>query len=144
MHLKGKYKEIFMILDTCEAMSLFDVVTAPNLILMGTSIHHQPAKSYQWDPRLNTWLNDHFTYHLSLYLRDPTKFTKKSKIHTFPSLFPHTKILSTVDIKSTLEHRALEDVRLVDYIPLANDMSSTHGSKYFNIDGEAVDEKEFL
>jgi glycosylphosphatidylinositol transamidase (GPIT) subunit GPI8 len=127
-----------MILDTCEAMSLFDVVTAPNLILMGTSIHDQPAKSYQWDPRLNTWLNDHFTYHLALYLRDPTKFTKKSKVHAFPSLFPKQKILSNVDIKSTLQHRALEDVRLADYMPLPSEVDN--GSKYFNIeDGAAVE-----
>ena len=127
-----------MILDTCEAMSLFDVVTAPNLILMGTSIHNQPAKSYQWDRHLNTWLNDHFTYHLALYLRNPTQFTKKSKVQAFPSLFPKEKILSNVDIKSTLQHRALEDVRLADYIPLLTEVNN--GSRYFNIEGEEADE----
>jgi len=133
MHLKRKYKEIFFLLDTCEAMSMFDDITAPNMILMGTSLHDQPAKSYQWDRRLNSWLNDHFTFHLTEYLRNPVKFTKNSRLNSFISLFPKDLILSDVDIKSTLTHRALEDVKVADYLPLTSEVDN--GSKYFNIEG---------
>ena len=46
MNIKRKYKEILMIIDTCEAMSLFDSIEAPNLILMGTSLHGKSAYSF--------------------------------------------------------------------------------------------------
>jgi phosphatidylinositol glycan class K len=38
MHTKRLYKEILVILDTCEAMTLFDQVEAPNIVMIGTSI----------------------------------------------------------------------------------------------------------
>ena len=45
MHKKRKYESIFMIMDTCEAMSLFDHVLAPNLILLASSAHDESALS---------------------------------------------------------------------------------------------------
>jgi phosphatidylinositol glycan class K len=69
MHLKGLYKDILLILDTCEAMSLFDQVSAPNIVMVGTSITGQHALSHQADGSLNTYLNDKFTYYFYQYLK---------------------------------------------------------------------------
>ena len=44
--MKKRYKEVFMIIDTCEAMSLYDEVDAPNLFLVGTSVLGQSAWSH--------------------------------------------------------------------------------------------------
>ena len=65
MHLKGLYKDILIILDTCEAMSLFDEVTAPNIVMVGSSLLGEKAYSYQADHSLNIFLNDRFTYFFS-------------------------------------------------------------------------------
>jgi len=62
MNIKRKYKEVFMIIDTCEAMTLFDSINAPNLILMGTSLLGKSAYSHQFKPEINNYLNDHFSY----------------------------------------------------------------------------------
>jgi glycosylphosphatidylinositol transamidase (GPIT) subunit GPI8 len=43
------YKEVLMFIDTCQAMSLFDGVDSPDLILMGTSVLGQSAYSHQHD-----------------------------------------------------------------------------------------------
>lgn len=43
MHLKGMYKEMVMLIDTCEALSLFDQITAPNLYMIATSRHDESA-----------------------------------------------------------------------------------------------------
>ena len=37
MHVKGLYKEMVLLIDTCEALSLFDQVTAPNIYMIATS-----------------------------------------------------------------------------------------------------------
>lgn len=59
---KGLYEEVLLLLDTCEAMSLFEQVEAPNIVMVGTSIKGQHALSYQVDGTLNTYLNDRFTF----------------------------------------------------------------------------------
>jgi len=43
MHLKGLYKEIVFLLDTCEALSMFDQVEAPNMYMIATSDHDESA-----------------------------------------------------------------------------------------------------
>ena len=54
MHAKGLYKEAFLMLDTCEAASMFDDIVAPNLFLLGTSKHNESAVSDTQDGILNT------------------------------------------------------------------------------------------
>jgi phosphatidylinositol glycan class K len=45
MHKKGLYREMFFLLDTCEAASMFEEVDAPNIFLLGTSGKNQGAVS---------------------------------------------------------------------------------------------------
>lgn len=93
MHIKRRYKEVFMIIDTCEAMSLFDSVSAPNLILLGTSIHDQSAYSHQFRHDLNNFLNDYFTYYFYKYL-DEGHIGPDFKLSDFKSKFPISLITS--------------------------------------------------
>jgi phosphatidylinositol glycan class K len=37
MYEKNMYKEIFFILDTCEAESMFDEIEAPNIHMLSTA-----------------------------------------------------------------------------------------------------------
>ena len=71
MHKKRKYESIFMIMDTCEAQSLFDDIKAPNLILLASSAHHENSLSHEWSDELNTHLNDHFIYEFSKFINTP-------------------------------------------------------------------------
>jgi glycosylphosphatidylinositol transamidase (GPIT) subunit GPI8 len=68
MHAKGMYKEAFLMLDTCEAASMFDDITAPNLFLLGTSKHGESAVSDKVDGMLNTHMQDKPTAALSYWL----------------------------------------------------------------------------
>jgi phosphatidylinositol glycan class K len=46
MSIKDLYGDILLILDTCEAMSLFEQVEAPNILMVGTSVLGQHALSH--------------------------------------------------------------------------------------------------
>ena len=61
MHLKGFYKEMIMLIDTCEALSLYDQVTAPNVYMIATSKHEESALASDSDPALNNFLSDNFS-----------------------------------------------------------------------------------
>lgn len=48
MNIKRKYHTVMMIIDTCEAQTLFETVNSPNLILVGTSKKGKSAYSFEW------------------------------------------------------------------------------------------------
>ena len=76
MHIKGLYKEIFMILDTCEAESMFHHIEAPNLYLLSTSRNHESAIADVTDGVLNTFLSDKFTQTFGEFLHEPNGFKR--------------------------------------------------------------------
>jgi len=70
MHLKRKYKEIFMIMETCEAQSLFDEIDAPNLILFGTSKYHESAYTDELSSEHNRYFNERWIHNFMKYSHD--------------------------------------------------------------------------
>lgn len=64
MYIKGRYKEILFILDTCEGSTLFDNVDAPNIYFIASSVKDQKSKSYSWDPQVMSPTSDRFHHKL--------------------------------------------------------------------------------
>jgi GPI-anchor transamidase subunit K len=46
MHQEGRYDELLFLADTCQAFTLFDKVTAPNVLALGTSLKDQNAYAH--------------------------------------------------------------------------------------------------
>ena len=55
MNTKGRYKEIFFLLDTCHAESLFDQLLAPNIIMLSTAAREESALADDTDGDLNVF-----------------------------------------------------------------------------------------
>ncbi len=91
MSLKGLYSDVMLILDTCEAMSLFDNVEAPNIVMVGSSVTGEHALSDQMDTSLNTFVNDKFSRYFYDYLTSKA-FTRRTSAADFKKLFPYDKI----------------------------------------------------
>ena len=72
MYIKGKYKELLFVLDTCEGYSLYDNVKVPNIYFISSSAKGQKASSYSYDEDLMGPTVDKF--HFLLY-------NSLSKIH---------------------------------------------------------------
>ena len=119
--MKRKYKEILFFIDTCEAMSLFDQVNAPNMYLVGSSAHHQSAYSHEFDADIYQNLNDYWTHQMLLFFRgqhNSHKFTKKTNLGQFKDMFPYSLIKSDLGIKNTHPTKKLEEVFLYEFLPL--------------------------
>ena len=65
MYIKGKYKELLFVLDTCEGYSLYDHVKVPNIYFLSSSATGQKASSYSYDENLMGPTVDKF--HFLLY-----------------------------------------------------------------------------
>jgi len=113
MNLKSMYKEVLMLIDTCQAMTLYDGIETPNLFLVGSSVHGQSAYSNQHDHSMNLDLNDKFTFaFMELLKGEYSRFTSKTRLSDFLTLFDFKKIGSDLRIKHTSEKRTPEDLLL--------------------------------
>ena len=77
MHEKRRYNEILLIVDTCQASTLYSKIHSPNVFSIGSSIKGMPTSfsidwspdisagessySYDTDPRIGVSLIDRFT-----------------------------------------------------------------------------------
>ena len=52
MYIKGKYKEIIFVLDTCEGYTLYNHVNIPNIYFVSSSALGQKSQSYSYDENL--------------------------------------------------------------------------------------------
>ena len=132
-----------MIIDTCQGMSLYDEVEAPNLFLLSTSSANESAYSHQFSPSLNTGLNDKFTYYFHEFLHDKfdgAKFTEFTIINEFPKMFPRSILNSNLVIKNTHPTKSLEQVHLFEYIPLPKHKVGGQNYEFFNLDEVGEDE----
>tara|TARA_B110000285_G_scaffold94196_1_gene107585 strand:- start:1004 stop:1411 length:408 start_codon:yes stop_codon:yes gene_type:complete len=134
MNLKSMYKEVLMLIDTCQAMTLYDGIETPNLFLVGSSVHGQSAYSNQHDYSMNLDLNDKFTFaFMELLKGEYSRFTSKTRLSDFLTLFDFKKIGSDLRIKHTSEKRTPEDLLLYEYLPLP-DTKVDPGLQFFNIE----------
>lgn len=70
MYLKNRFQEILFIVDTCEALTLFEHVTVPNVYFVGSSLKDQKATSYGFDDKISSPLSDRFTFLLDKFLNN--------------------------------------------------------------------------
>ena len=52
MYIKGKYKELVFVLDTCEGYTLYNHVNVPNIFFISSSALGQKSSSYSYDENL--------------------------------------------------------------------------------------------
>ena len=85
MNLKGKYRKLLFISDTCEAFSWFSYVGADNIMYEASSGVGESAFSYGWDNQLLLFVSDKYSYILIQYLKD--KLINNFKSHSILSFF---------------------------------------------------------
>ena len=49
MYIKGKYKELIFVLDTCEGYTLYNHVNVPNIFFVASSLLGQKSSSHSYD-----------------------------------------------------------------------------------------------
>jgi glycosylphosphatidylinositol transamidase (GPIT) subunit GPI8 len=65
MELKGKYKELLFIIDTCQASTLANKMSAPRVVTIGSSGLGENSYAYLTMPELGLSVIDRFTYSVS-------------------------------------------------------------------------------
>eukprot|EP01117_Protostelium_nocturnum_P005664 TRINITY_DN2044_c0_g2_i2.p1 TRINITY_DN2044_c0_g2~~TRINITY_DN2044_c0_g2_i2.p1 ORF type:complete len:283 (-),score=39.68 TRINITY_DN2044_c0_g2_i2:68-916(-) len=67
MHSKRRYREIFFMVDTCQANTLYKQFHSPNILAIGSSRYKENSYSHHTDIALGVSVIDRFTHHTLEY-----------------------------------------------------------------------------
>ena len=133
MYIKGKYKEIIIVLDTCEGYTLYNHVNIPNIYFISSSTLGQKSQSYSYDENLMGPTVDKFHFLMynmltdihkkKLYNTTVDKFfgdikSKKNFLETDVSW--DNKINRKLYIKEFFGNNELKNEKVVDVSNLIN------------------------
>lgn len=110
-------------LDTCEGYTMFDLITAPNVLMLTSSGEDESAYSSEPDHQYNVAGMDTMTKLLMEYFASPIGYVQNPdfKIGDFPTQFPAHLAKSHIHTKST--GRSVDQVMLREYIPVENTLT---------------------
>ena len=114
MHEKKRYNEIFFMIDTCQANSMYERFYSPNILAVGSSKVDESSYSHHSDLDIGVAVIDRFTY----YTLDFLERIDKNSTATMDKLFDEftfENIHSTPGIRTDLFKRDVNDVLLTDF-----------------------------
>lgn len=93
---KHRYNKIFFMIDTCQAASMYRLLTAPNILATGSSLVGEDSYSHQHDSSIGVHVIDRYTYHV-LEFMEGVKRNSRRKMSELFRCCPKHKCGSTVD-----------------------------------------------
>jgi phosphatidylinositol glycan class K len=127
MHQKGRYNEIFFVVDTCQAESMSLKLTSPNIIGMGSSKVGQDSLSHHGDSSIGVYVIDRFTFYALTFLEKLTPQTAaNTSLKEFFRVCPEEKCMSSVKVRLDLFKRDPGKIPISDFFGSKLDFKSVH------------------
>ena len=145
MWRKKRYHELFFVVDTCQAATLFEKFYSPNILAVGSSKRGEDSLSHHVDPKIGVYVIDRFTYYALEFLEKLKQDSQKT-INDFFQCCPKHLCISEVtwrtdlftkrDYRKTLLTDFIGNVRRTDVVPFDNQFfdqiqfNSTHHQSF--------------
>lgn len=132
MHIKRRYKEILLVLDTCQATTMANYITAPNVVTLASSVKGENSYAYPTTDTLGVAIADRFTHSLYSFLTSNTVHSKTTA-PVAPQLRPRLSLKhlhasfnrqvlhSTATIVLSPQSREPKDIMLADYFSASSE-----------------------
>ncbi|THH17475.1 hypothetical protein EW146_g3344 [Bondarzewia mesenterica] len=114
MWQKKRYNEIFFMIDTCQANTMYSKFYSPNILATGSSEIHESSYSYENDNDIGVAVIDSYTHFVLEYMEGINKTSSASMKDLFDKYDPGT-IRSHAGVRSDLFHRPLERTLITDF-----------------------------
>eukprot|EP00794_Sanderia_malayensis_P016051 gene16051-17673_t len=115
MWQKGRYNEIFMMVDTCQAEGMYKHLYSPNLIAATSSKVGEDSLSHHDDPSIGVHVIDSWTYYLLQYLEEVKPNSKKKLADFFRGTSDTDLVKSTPNKRTDLFSRSIEKTPITDF-----------------------------
>ncbi|EFJ48837.1 hypothetical protein VOLCADRAFT_60020 [Volvox carteri f. nagariensis] len=111
---KGRYRELLMIVETCEAATLVQRISAPNVITVASSQKGQQSLSFKSDPELGLSLIDRFTYQTLAFFEN-IEYNSTATLADLLQTYRCVACASHFSYRMTNATRRPCDVKLTDF-----------------------------
>ncbi|KAF8317658.1 hypothetical protein DL93DRAFT_2042420, partial [Clavulina sp. PMI_390] len=115
MYQKKRYHEIFFMIDTCQATSMYSKLYSPNILATGSSQVGENSYSYANDDEVGVAVIDGFTHHILEFFEKVEKTSNKTMQDLF-DVFDPVAIRSHSGIRGDLFPRAWNETLLTDFL----------------------------
>jgi phosphatidylinositol glycan class K len=113
MHDTGRYREVLLIADTCQAFTLGDKLDAPNVTVIGSSLRGESSYAHHADADLGLSIIERYTYAFTEYVA--SKGMKGSLQQTMVDPYPFEQQRAHIGASDKLSTRKLNQVPLSDF-----------------------------
>ncbi|XP_055380066.1 putative GPI-anchor transamidase [Condylostylus longicornis] len=111
---KRRYNEIFLMVDTCQAASLYEKFTSPNILAVASSLVGEDSLSHHVDPSIGVYMIDRYTYYALEFLEKVQPKSNKTMAE-FLRVCPKRVCISTVGVRYDLYNRDPSKVPITDF-----------------------------
>ncbi|KIP06368.1 hypothetical protein PHLGIDRAFT_72809 [Phlebiopsis gigantea 11061_1 CR5-6] len=114
MWQKKRYHEIFFMVDTCQANTMYTKFYSPNILATGSSELRENSYSYENDNDIGVAVIDSYTHHILNFMEGIDKTSQKSIQDLFDT-YSYEKIQSHPGVRSDLFRRPLRQTLVTDF-----------------------------
>ncbi|CDO94839.1 unnamed protein product [Kluyveromyces dobzhanskii CBS 2104] len=114
MYAKKRYNELFFMIDTCQANTMFSKFYSPNVIAVGSSELDESSYSHHSDVEIGVAVVDRFTYYTLGFMEEIDKNSTLTLQDLFDS-YTFEKVHSHVGVRTDLYSRNLSEVLITDF-----------------------------
>ncbi|KAL1129620.1 hypothetical protein AAG570_012565 [Ranatra chinensis] len=114
MWQKRRYNEIFFMIDTCQAASMFEKFYSPNILAVASSLVGEDSLSHHVDPAIGVYIIDRYTYYALAFLEKVHRNSTKT-MYEFLSVCPKRVCISTVGVRKDLFQRDTKKASITDF-----------------------------
>lgn len=114
MWQKRRYHEIFFMIDTCQAASMYEKFYSPNILAVASSLVGEDSLSHHVDPAIGVYIIDRYTFHALQFLERVAPDSRKT-MGEFLAVCPKQDCISTVGVRKDLFPRDPHRVPITDF-----------------------------
>ncbi|XP_071821912.1 GPI-anchor transamidase-like isoform X1 [Apostichopus japonicus] len=114
MWQKRRYHEVLYIVDTCQAVSMFQQFYSPNILGVGSSQVGEDSLSHHVDSAIGVYIIDRYTYYALEFLEKITTTSQKT-MDDFFKVCPYNQCHSHTGYRTDLFQRDISKVLVTDF-----------------------------
>lgn len=114
MHEKRRYKELLVMVDTCQAATLHSQLYSPGILAVGSSLKGENSYSHHLDADVGVSVVDRFTYYTLQFFENLDIHSNATLESLFKSYSP-SLLMSHMDYRADLFPRTLDKVLVTDF-----------------------------
>ncbi|CAB3365404.1 Hypothetical predicted protein [Cloeon dipterum] len=121
---KRRYHEIFFMIDTCQAASMYEKFYSPNILAVASSLVGEDSLSHHVDPAIGVYIIDRYTY-FALDFLEKVEPDSKQSMGEFLKVCPKQVCISTVGVRKDLFPRDPYKTPITDFFGALRPMEFT-------------------